>query len=59
MLIYAKLCIYHRHTDGRTDKHIKSIVRNLTKRSIGENFWKSKFSVKNIENKRQIKQKRV
>ena len=22
------------HTDGRKDKHIKSIVRNLTKRSL-------------------------
>jgi len=30
MLIYANLCSYPRQTDGRTDKHIKSIVRNLT-----------------------------
>ena len=30
MLIYANLCKYHRQTGGRTDKHIKSMVRNLT-----------------------------
>ena len=31
MLIHANLCKYHRQTDGETDKHIKSIVRYLTK----------------------------
>ena len=31
MLICANLCKYHRQADRRTDKHIKSIVRNLTK----------------------------
>jgi len=28
--IYVNLCKYHRQTDRRTEKQIKSIVRNLT-----------------------------
>ena len=42
MLIYASLCKYNRQTDGQTDKHIKSIVRNLTiklKNPITTNFY--------------------
>ena len=38
--LFINLCQYHRQTDIHTDKHIKSTVRNLTKKlEIYKNYF--------------------